>query len=77
MTPFALIAASLGLEFEPAEREIRLRNPRLPEFLDEVVLSDLRLGETTVDLSVRRYGENISLQLMRSQGQVQVSVLYS
>jgi len=77
VTPFALIAASLGLEFEPAEREIRLRNPRLPEFLDEVVLSDLRLGETTVDLSVRRYGENISLQLMRSQGQVQVSVLYS
>lgn len=77
VTPFALIAASLGLEFEPAAREIRLRNPRLPEFLDEVVISDLRLGATTIDLSVRRHGEDVSLQLIRSQGEVQVSVLYS
>jgi glycogen debranching enzyme len=77
VTPFALIAASLGLEFEPTKREIRLRNPRLPAFLDEVVLSDLRLGQTTVDLSVRRYGEAISLQLIRSQGEVRVSTLYS
>jgi glycogen debranching enzyme len=77
VTPFALIAASLGLEFEPAKREIRLRNPRLPAFLDEVVVSDLRLGQTTVDFSVRRYGEAISLQLIRSQGEVRVSTLYS
>src|SRR6185437_13046135 len=27
-TPFTLIEASLGLEFDPAAREIRLRNPR-------------------------------------------------
>jgi len=77
VTPFALIAASLGLEFEPDAREIRLRNPRLPEFLNEVLISDLRLGETTVDLSVRRHGEDVSLQLIRSRGEVQVSVLYS
>ena len=38
-TPFALLQASLGLEFEPAEQEIRLRNPSLPSFLDEVVLA--------------------------------------
>jgi len=77
VTPFALIAASLGLEFEPAGREIRLRNPRMPAFLDEIVLSDLRLGETTVDLSVRRHGKDISMQLIRSQGEVRVSALYS
>ena len=77
VSPFALIAASLGLEFEPAAREIRLRNPRLPAFLDEVVISDLRLGETTVDLSVRRHGEEVSLQLIRSRGEVRVSALYS
>jgi hypothetical protein len=72
-----LISASLGLEFEPAEREIRLRNPRLPAFLDEIVLSDLRLGETTVDLAVRRHGKDTSIQLIRSQGEVRVSSLYS
>ena len=35
-TPFALLQASLGLSFNPARNEIRLINPRLPSFLDEV-----------------------------------------
>jgi len=77
VTPFALIAASLGLEFAPAEREIRLRNPRLPAFLNEIVLSDLKLGRATVDLSVRGYGKDTSMRLIRSQGEVRVSALYS
>ena len=43
-TPFTLLEASLGLEFDPFNSEIRLRNPRLPAFLDEVMLRDLQLG---------------------------------
>ena len=34
----------------PRKREIRLRNPRLPSFLDEVMLRNLRLGAASVDL---------------------------
>ena len=44
-TPFTLLEASLGLEFDPQKDEIRLRNPRLPPFLDEVMLRNLQLGE--------------------------------
>jgi glycogen debranching enzyme len=77
VTPFSLIAASLGLEFMPAEQEIRLYNPHLPTFLSEVMVSNLRLGETTVDLSVQRQGNGISLQLINSHGKVRVSALYS
>jgi glycogen debranching enzyme len=76
-TPFALLQASLGLEFEPAKNEIRLRNPQLPEFLDEVILRNLRLGQSSVDLSVRRHGNEISLQVIRSNGHIQVSAIYS
>ena len=43
-TPFTLLEAALGLEFDAARGEIRLRDPRLPEFLNEVVLRDLQLG---------------------------------
>ena len=39
--PFTLIQASLGLEFEPGKNEIRLRNPRLPAFLDEIIVRNL------------------------------------
>jgi len=76
-TPFALLQASLGLEFEPAENEIRLRNPHLPAFLEEVILRNLRLGQSSIDLSIRRHGEDISLQVLRSKGQIQVSAVYS
>src|SRR5260370_21023990 len=40
-TPFTLIEASLGLQFHPAANEIRLRNPRLPPFLDGLMLRNL------------------------------------
>src|SRR5215469_8691082 len=53
-TPFSLIEAALGLQFDPFAREIRLRNPRLPGFLGELVLRNLQLGEANVDLLVRR-----------------------
>jgi glycogen debranching enzyme len=74
-TPFTLLEASLGLEFDAKRGEIRLRDPRLPAFLNEVVLRDLRLGPSSVDLRVRRHGEEVSLEVLRTRGQIQVSIV--
>jgi glycogen debranching enzyme len=74
-TPFTLLEAALGLEFDADRGEIRLINPRLPEFLNEVVLRDLRLGESSVDLRVRRHGDDVSLEVLRTRGRIQVSIV--
>jgi glycogen debranching enzyme len=74
-TPFSLLEASLGLEFDPCKGEIRLRNPRLPSFLDEVTLRNLRLDPATVDLRLRRHEGAVSLDILRTSGQIQVSVV--
>ena len=74
-TAFTLLEAALGLEFDAARGEIRLRDPRLPEFLNEVVLRDLRLGASSVDLRVRRHDDEISLEVLRTRGQIQVSIV--
>jgi len=77
-TPFTLLEAALGLEFDAARGEIRLRNPRLPTFLDWVVLRDLKLGHSTVDLRVRRQGEDVSLEVLSRRGHsdpIQVSIV--
>ena len=58
-TPLALLQASLGLGFDPWQRRIRLDRPHLPSFLDEVLLRQVRLGDASVDLLVRRYGEQV------------------
>jgi glycogen debranching enzyme len=74
-TPFTLLEAALGLEFNASHGEIRLRNPRLPEFLNEVVLRDLRLGASSVDLRVRRHDEDVSLEVLRTRGEIRVSIV--
>ena len=72
---FTMLEAALGLEFDAARGEIRLRDPRLPEFLNEVVLRDLKLGSSSVDLRLRRHGEEVSLEVLRTRGQIQVSIV--
>ncbi|MGF6311048.1 glycogen debranching enzyme [Bradyrhizobium sp. i1.8.4] len=74
-TPFTLLEAALGLEFDTARGEIRLRDPCLPEFLNDVVLRDLRLGASSVDLRLRRHGDEVSLEVLHTRGQIQVSIV--
>jgi glycogen debranching enzyme len=74
-TPFTLLEAALGLEFDAQRGEIRLRNPRLPAFLNEVILRELQLGSSSVDLRVRRHGDDVSLEVLRRRGQIQVSIV--
>jgi glycogen debranching enzyme len=74
-TPFTLLEAALGLEFDAQRGEIRLRNPRLPAFLNDVILRELQLGPSSVDLRVRRHGDDVSLEVLRTRGQIQVSIV--
>jgi glycogen debranching enzyme len=74
-TPFTLLEAALGLEFDAQRGEIRLRNPRLPAFLNEAILRELQLGSSSVDLRVRRHGDDVSLEVLRRRGQIQVSIV--
>jgi glycogen debranching enzyme len=75
-TPFALLQASLGLEFDPDQHTIRLRNPHLPEFLQWVTLRNLRLGSSSIDLTIRRHAGDVSIQVLRADGKIQVSAVY-
>jgi glycogen debranching enzyme len=76
-TPFTLLEASLGLQFDPFNSEIRLCNPALPPFLDEVILRNLQLGASHVDLRVRRHGDTVSLDTPRIAGDIRVSIVFS
>jgi glycogen debranching enzyme len=76
-TPFTLIQAALGLEFDTDASEIRLRNPRLPAFLDEVTVRNLWLGTSSVDLALRRHNDDVGVQVLRKEGSIRVSVVYT
>jgi glycogen debranching enzyme len=73
--PFLMLQACLGLEFDPDHHEIRLRRPWLPDFLDEIALVNLSLNDASVDLTLRREGDEVSLCVGRRSGDVRVSIV--
>ena len=76
-TPFSLIQAMLGLDFDPMRGAITLRNPFLPAFLDEIKIRNLRLGDAITDLKIRRHGEDVSVEPLRKCGSLEVSVMFT
>ncbi|MCW6508208.1 amylo-alpha-1,6-glucosidase [Lichenifustis flavocetrariae] len=76
-TPFLLLQATLGLEFDPSTRSIQFNNPQLPSFLDEVTIRNLGFGDAQVDVMLRRIGEHVALRVVKSVGSIQVTMLLS
>jgi glycogen debranching enzyme len=73
-TVFALLGASLGISFHPGARQIRFQRPVLPSWLDELRLTNLRLGEGSVDLLLRRSGDDVACHLLRRESSVEIVV---
>jgi glycogen debranching enzyme len=75
VTPFALIQACLGLEVDCGAGKLRLRKPRLPQFLDWMAVKRLRLGEASVDLMLRRHDSSVAVNLLARNGAAEVEVM--
>lgn len=73
--PFALLQASLGLELDHKADEIRFKFPLLPDFLDEVLIRRLRLGESTVDILLRRHESDVAVNVLERSGSARVIVI--
>ncbi len=72
--PFGLLAACLGLELRHDRNRIRFRDPLMPAFLENVLLRNLTLGETAVNLRVHRHGTDVTVNIEHRAGNAQVVV---
>jgi glycogen debranching enzyme len=72
---FLLLQSVLGLEIDAANRRLELHHPRLPEFLDQVRLRGLVVGEASVDLQFQRHGESVAITVLRRTGRVDIVTL--
>jgi glycogen debranching enzyme len=73
---FTLLEALLGLEIDPTARAIRFRDPQLPSFLEQVTLRNLSINDASVDVAIQRHGGDVSLRILRIEGNLGVSVVY-
>jgi len=74
-TPFALLQACLGLEVDAAGETVRLRQPRLPAFLDWLVVRRLCVGSSRLDLVLRRHDSSVAVNLLAREGPADVEVM--
>jgi glycogen debranching enzyme len=71
---FQLLGAMLGLEPDASSRTLVLHAPSLPEWLPEVRLENLRIGDAVIDLRVRRADGSAGVEVLRRTGDVAVVV---
>jgi glycogen debranching enzyme len=75
-TPFALLAACLGITIDHARGTLNLRNPVFPEFMDCLELRDVMVGSSRVDLRLdaRRPSGSVSVEITRRIGDAQILI---
>jgi glycogen debranching enzyme len=73
--PLALLQAALGISFTPMDNCITFERPVLPRFCDEVVLHRLKVGQGAVDVALRGAGQEVSLSVLRRDGDILVQTL--
>ncbi len=72
--PFLFLATMLGLHAHADRGELELRHPHLPDWLGKVTLTDLRVGEASVDLLFHRWRGTTSAEVLRKVGDLEVTV---
>lgn len=69
---FMTLQACLGLEVRARERRIYLHHAALPDRLSRVHISNLRIGDASVDLSFERYVEGVGVKIPRRTGEIEI-----
>jgi glycogen debranching enzyme len=69
-----LLQACLGLGVSAVERQVWFQQPRLPAFLPEPRLSNLKIGDACVDLLLVQHGDDVGVNVLRRAGDVEVVV---
>ncbi|WP_348759572.1 amylo-alpha-1,6-glucosidase [Candidatus Methylocalor cossyra] len=72
---FQLIQACLGVTFAPEKPQIRFSHPRLPRYIEWMRIEDLRFGDQTIDLMLRRHANDVAINVERKEGDIEVAIV--
>ncbi|HKB02836.1 MAG TPA: amylo-alpha-1,6-glucosidase [Gemmataceae bacterium] len=73
---FQLLQATLGLHIDAAAGRVSFDHPLLPEFLKEVRIRGLRVGDGSLEVRLERHGpDDVGVNVLSRSGRVEVMVL--
>ncbi|MFL6711699.1 MAG: glycogen debranching N-terminal domain-containing protein [Sulfurifustis sp.] len=71
---FHLLQACLGVSFSPEKPQMRFNHPWLPEYLQWIEIKNLRFRDGSLDLVIRRHLQDVSVNVLRKDGGVEVAI---
>ncbi len=72
---FQLLQACLGLSFSPEKPQLRFDHPQLPDYLHRLRIENLHVGDAVVDLAFTRHPRDVSVNVTRKEGDVEIAVI--
>lgn len=72
---FYLLQACLGLSFSSTSPHVRFNHPLLPDILNRVEFRNLRVGNGSVDLALHRYRQDVSVNVLRKEGDIDIAII--
>ena len=73
---YMLLQACLGIKIVAKENTIYFYNPSLPDFLDEITITNLKVNHSSVVLQIRKSVEDgVKINVLHRQGDVKVEIV--
>jgi glycogen debranching enzyme len=69
---FSLLGTALGLRIDGSASRLSFVRPTLPDFLDEVEIENIKVGNGLVDLSIHRRAHSATIEIRRRAGDIEV-----
>jgi hypothetical protein len=69
-----MLQALLGLAPDAFKHRLDIVRPTMPKFVDRVTLTDLRVGDASVDLRFERDDAGMGVEVDRLEGDLEVAV---
>jgi glycogen debranching enzyme len=72
---FHMLKACLGMSFSPEKPQLHFQHPRLPPFLDQVEVNNLRFKGALLDLVFERRDAEVGIHVRRKEGEIDVAII--
>ncbi|MGI9534421.1 MAG: amylo-alpha-1,6-glucosidase [Thermodesulfobacteriota bacterium] len=71
---FLLLQSCLGIKVDGFNNRISFCKPLLPELLDQINVKNLRINNSTIDLKIERFANDVGINVLKKRGQTTVFV---
>lgn len=71
---FMMLGACLGIVFSPERPQVSFHHPRMPAFLDHVIVRNLEVAGGRVDLRFDRHAHDVGITVLKREGEVEIGV---